>query len=106
MSKDQRELERACEENNIACVHELFATRPSLEQRDATFCTLRKPDIPLMRCLLELGADLRWYLLKNAPPSLDMIKLFIEFGYDVKAEGHKILQSVHIFAGPPSSTFD
>ena len=91
MSKDQRELERACKENDIARVHELFATR-ALDQNDATACTFRVSDLSLMRCLLEHGADLRWYLKKNAPPSLDMIKLFVEFGYDVKVEGHKILQ--------------
>jgi hypothetical protein len=102
MSKDQRELKKACEEKDIALVHELFTTRP-LSQKDATSCTFRISDLPLMRCLLEHGADLRRYLEKNAPPSLDMIKLFVEFGYDVKAEGHRILQLVHVVAAPPSS---
>ena len=91
MSKDQCELERACKENDIARVHELFTTR-ALDQNDATTCTFRISDLSLMRCLLEHGADLRWYVEKNAPPSLDMVKLFVEFGYDVKVEGHKILQ--------------
>jgi hypothetical protein len=102
MDKERQELKRDCEENDIPRVHELFATRP-LSQKDATSCTSRITDLPLMRCLLEHGANLRRYLEKNAPPSLDMIKLFVEFGYDVKAEGHKILQSVHIVAAPPSS---
>jgi hypothetical protein len=91
MNKDQRELERACKENEIARVHELFAIR-ALDQNDATACTFRVSDLSLMRCLLEHGADLRRYLEKNAPPSLDMVKLCVEFGYDVKVEGHKILQ--------------
>jgi hypothetical protein len=102
MSKDQRELKKACEENDIPRVSELFNTRP-LSQKDATSCTFRISDLALMRCLLEHGADLRRYLEKNAPPSLDMIKLFVEFGYDVKAEGHKIIQLVHVIAVPPSS---
>jgi hypothetical protein len=93
MSKDELELQRACKENDIARVHELFTTR-SLDHEDATHCTFRTSEPSLMRCLLEHGADLRWYLEKHAPPSLDMIKLFVEFGYDVKSEGHKILQPV------------
>jgi hypothetical protein len=32
----------------------------------------------------------------KSPPSLDVVKLFVEFGYDVKAEGHKMLQWVYI----------
>jgi hypothetical protein len=77
MSVDQRELEAACKTNDIARVRELFATRPSL---------------PLMRCLLEHGAEFASYVRVKSPPSLDVVKLFVEFGYDVKAEGHKMLQ--------------
>jgi hypothetical protein len=93
MSKDELVLKRACKDNDVARVHELFTTR-SLDHEDATSCTYEMSNLPLMRCLLEHGADLRWYLEKHAPPSLDMIKLFVEFGYDVKSEGRKILQSV------------
>lgn len=47
---------------------------------------------PLMRCLFEHGAEIAKYLRAVPPPSLDMVKLFVEYGYDVKAEGHKMLQ--------------
>jgi hypothetical protein len=93
MSKNELELKRACKENDVARVHELFTTR-SLDREDAISYTYEMSNLPLMRCLLEHGADLRWYLEKHAPPSLDMIKLFVESGYDVKSEEHKILQSV------------
>lgn len=90
MSADQRELGAACKANDIARVRELFATRP-LNNNDATNCGLTtSPSLPLMRCLLEHGAVLA--KLVNSPSSLDMVKLFVEFGYDVKAEGHKMLQ--------------
>lgn len=92
MYADQQELESACRANDIARVRELFATR-LLNDKDATSCSFTtSPDLPLMRCLLEHGADFARYLLVEAPPSLDMVKLFVEFGYDVKAEGHKMLQ--------------
>lgn len=91
MSKDELELKRACKDNDVARVHELFTTR-SLDHEDATSCTYEMFNLPLMRCLLEHGADLRWYLVKHAPPSLNVIKLFVEFGFDVEAGGHTILQ--------------
>lgn len=92
MGADQRELEIACKANDVACVRELFATR-QLSDNDATKCSFHaSPDLALMRCLLEQGADFSRYLWVKPPPSLDMVKLFVEFGYDVKAEGHKVLQ--------------
>jgi hypothetical protein len=92
MDADQQELEAACRANDIARVRELFATRP-LNDRDATICSFStSPSLPLMRCLLEHGADFARYLWVESPPSLDIVKLFVEFGYDVKSEGHKILQ--------------
>ena len=89
MSADQRELKAACKANDIAHVRELFATRP-LNNIDATNCGLFTSSLPLMRCLHEHGAVLA--KLVNSATSLDMVKLFVEFGYDVKAEGHKMLQ--------------
>lgn len=92
MSVDQRELEAACKTNDIARVSELFATRP-LNNDDASHCIFRtSPSLPLMRCLLEHGAEFASYVRVKSPPSLDVVKLFVEFGYDVEAEGHKMLQ--------------
>lgn len=92
MSADQREFEAACKANDIARVRELFATG-RLNDNDATNCSFTTSlSLPIMRCLLKHGADIARYLLVKSPPSLDMVKLFVEFGYDVKAEGHKMLQ--------------
>ena len=89
MIADELELEAACEANDIARVRELFATRP-LNNDDATKRRSSSASVPLMRCLLEHGADLD--LCVKAPRSLDMVKLFVEFGFDVKAGGHMMLQ--------------
>lgn len=93
MSVDQRELEAAREANNIARVRELFATRP-LSDNDANSSSFNPPpSLPLNRCLVEHRSDLARHVSVGSPPSLDMIKLFVEFGYfDVKVEGHKMLQ--------------
>jgi hypothetical protein len=92
MNADQRELQEACKANDIARVRELFATRPLTGLDADLYGGLTSPDLPLMRCLLEHGADIERHLLVSPPTSLDMVKLFVEFGYDVKAEGHKMLQ--------------
>jgi len=93
MREGHRELETAYRVNDIIRVREEFATR-LLNEGDATICSYNtSPNLPLIRCLLEHGADFtRYLLLVLPPPSLDTVKLFVEFGYDVKAEGHKMLQ--------------
>jgi hypothetical protein len=70
MKSNRYALSVAYKTNDIARVRELFATRP----------------------LTEHGADLARYLLTASPPSLDMVKVLVEFGYDLKVEGHRILQ--------------
>lgn len=93
MSVDQRGLEAACEANNIARVRQLFAIRPSNDDSTNSFRWNPPPSLPLNRCLVEHRPDLARHISVNSPPSLEMIKLFVEFGYfDVKAEGHKMLQ--------------
>lgn len=93
MSVDQRELEAACEANNIARLRDLFATRPSNDDGANSFSFNPPPSRPLNQCLVEHRPDLARHVSVDSPPSLDMIKLFVEFGYfDVKAEGHKMLQ--------------
>lgn len=92
MSADQQELVAACKTDDIARVRELFATRP-LNNDDASYCIFRtSPSLPMMRCLLEHGAQFASYVKVKSPPSLDVVNLFVEFGYDVKTEGHKMLQ--------------
>lgn len=54
-----------------------------------------------MRCLLELGADPMSYKLEprtssyrkgQGDLSIEVVKLLVEFGYDIKSTGHLILE--------------
>ena len=85
------DLQQACEIKNIPRVRELFAVE-SLGNEYATNYSCGVESLDLMGCLLEHGADVETYMCQRSPISLGMVKLFVEFGYDVKAEGHKILQ--------------
>lgn len=85
------DLQQACETKDIPRVRELFAVE-SLGNEYATKYSCGVESFDLMRCLLEHGADIETYMCLQSPKSPDMVKLFVEFGYDVKAEGHKILQ--------------
>ena len=85
------DLEQACKANHIRRVREIFA-KESLDGDYATRCILGAKSLDMMRCLFEQGADASTYMHRGTPKSLDVVKLCVEFGYDVKAEGHKILQ--------------
>ena len=85
------DLQQACEAKDIPRVCELFAAE-SLGNEYATEYSRGVESLDLMRCLLERGADIDTYIYQQSPKSLDMVKLFVEFGFDVKAEWHKILQ--------------
>ena len=87
------DLEQACAVNDIRRVCELFANE-RLDGDYATRCRLHVKTLEMMRCLLEHGADASRCMFGSSPKSLDVVKLCVEFGYDVKAEGHKILQLV------------
>lgn len=88
------DFEQACKAGDLARVRHYFATT-SLTAQDATRCSVAcAPNVEVMRCLLENGADIATFMRQKSPDSLDMIKLFGELGYDVKAERHKILQQV------------
>jgi hypothetical protein len=84
-------LERACEANDIRRVREICANE-SLDGDYATRCILGVKSLDMMRCLLEQGAEASTYMHRSTPKSLAVVKLCVEFGYDVKVEGHKILQ--------------
>lgn len=90
-SQPHPDLTQACEAKDIPRVRELFAVE-SLGNEYATKYSRGMESLDLMRCLLEHGADIETYMCQQSPKSLDMVKLFVEFGYDVKAEGHRILQ--------------
>ena len=85
------ELEQACAANNISRVREIFAVE-SLDKDYATKYNRDVESLDMMRCLFEHGADISAWTNRRPPRSLDKMKLLVEFDYDVKAEGHKILQ--------------
>jgi hypothetical protein len=93
--KSKRELVSACNADDLPRIRQLLTTT-SLESADATRAVrYHSLSLSVTRCLLEHGADADY-----SPPwqpetdheSLERLKLFAEFGYDVKLKGHLILQ--------------
>lgn len=88
----QEQFRSACRQKDLPRIRQLFSTTP-LGAADATGA-LRDAlhHIELTRCLLEAGADpkscIRPYHLRSFP----MIKLLVEFGYDIASTGHLVLQ--------------
>jgi len=72
-------------------MREIFAIE-HLDKDCATKCSRDAESLDMMRCLLEHGADISTYTNGRPPRSLEKVKLLAEFGYDVRGEGHKILQ--------------
>lgn len=88
-----RELRSACKAEDVDRVRELF-DNGTVAAVNATLCLKETlENLPLMRLLLEHGADpsvcARICYMKR---SFDLIKLLVEFGYDIKINGHCILQ--------------
>jgi hypothetical protein len=89
-----RELASACNADDLPRIRHLLTTT-SLEGADATEALRKSLSLPVTRCLLEHGADANYdppWRPETDPESLDRLKLFAEFGYDVKLKGHLILQ--------------
>ena len=89
----KQELRMAAWAHDKSRVRELFEMTP-LGAEDATkYLSWASPDLAMMRFLLERGADPDSYSIRLAcRKSLDIVRLLTEFGYDVKSEGHIILQ--------------
>ena len=85
------DLEQACAADDVSRVRGIFAAE-RLDKEYATTCSRDAESLDMMRCLLEHGAEISTYTNGRPPKSLEKVKLLAEFGYDVKAEGHKILQ--------------
>jgi hypothetical protein len=93
----RRELDDACLAGDVSRVRQLFVDA-DLDATDATD-TLRSSEgfpLAIIRCLLELGADVDqfvpWAASDGEIQSLETMELLVEFGYDVKSNGHLILQ--------------
>lgn len=89
------ELRSACQANDSQRVDELFR-RGTVSAADATACLEHATkDLPSMRILLENGADsVQIASIKYMSRSFELVKLLVEFGYDISANGHCILQYV------------
>ena len=87
------ELRSVCQTNDSQRVGELLQ-RGIVSATDATAClesTLQH--LPLMRMLLEHGADPAHIAsTRYMSLSFDLVKLLVEFGYEISANGHCILQ--------------
>jgi hypothetical protein len=86
-----RELKSACEAEDVTHVRQLLTTT-ILGSSDATAAFKPSLSVPVLRCLLEGGADADSIVTKRRPQSLEQLKLLAEFGYDVRSKGHLILQ--------------
>lgn len=89
------ELRLACEANDSRRVRELLEN-DSITATDATACLeSTHRNLPLMRLLLEHGADPAVCAkARYMRDSFDLIKLLVEFGYDIGMNGHFVLQYV------------
>lgn len=91
-----RELRLACKANDSQRVRKLLDDG-STSAADATAClTETRENLSLMRLLLEHGGDPAacagtYYMAQ----SFDLIKLLVEFGYDIAINGHNVLQYVY-----------
>lgn len=90
-----RGLRNACSANDSQRLQELLDSG-TVTRADANACLeFTKDQLPLMRMLLQHGADpavcATTRLMKR---SIDLVKLLVEFGYDIKINGHDILQYV------------
>jgi hypothetical protein len=85
------ELRSACKADDVQRVAELV-DNGSITAADATACIEETTEN------LEHGADpaacaTTWYMLE----SIELIKLIVEFGYDIRVNGHWILQYLTLY---------
>jgi hypothetical protein len=88
-----RELSAACSANDSQRLRGLLDSG-SITRANATGCldsTLSR--LPLIRMLLDYGADPAACATSRCMKrSIDLVKLLVESGYDIKINGHCILQ--------------
>ena len=82
----------AVEAGNIVRVRQLLATA-TLQASDLTEALdYASPHLELMRCLLEHGADASAAPNVEDIRSLGVLKLLVEFEYDIRSTGHLFIQ--------------
>jgi hypothetical protein len=85
------ELEAACKAEDTTRIRQLLTTT-ILGSSDVTHAFEGPFSVPVLRCLLECGANANLVTRGHKIQSLDQLKLLAEFGFDVRSEGHLILQ--------------
>jgi hypothetical protein len=85
------ELEAACEAEDTTRIRQLLTTT-ILGGSDTTRAFESPFSVPVLRCLLECGANASPVTRRHKIQCLDQLKLLAEFGFDVRSEGHLILQ--------------
>lgn len=88
-----RELRTACKADDSQRVTELL-NNGSIIATDATKCLEETwMNLPLTRLLLEHGAEpAACATTFRMSHSFELVELLVEFGYDIKSNGHCILQ--------------
>jgi hypothetical protein len=80
--------------DNVELVGQLFASN-SLQAGDATRALRRASTHPaVLRCLLMHGADPKAFDRIEWVRSAEVLRLLVEFGYDIRPTGHLIIQYV------------
>jgi hypothetical protein len=89
----RRELRSACQTNDSQRVGELLRSG-IVSAADATACLHDTTEsLSLTRMLLEHGADPAAIAsTKHMSQSFELVKLLVEFGHDIRVNGHCILQ--------------
>lgn len=88
----RKRLFSAVEADNVELVGQLFVTN-SLQAGDATRALDYAATCPaVMRCLLMHGADPKAFNDIEWVRSAEVLRLLVEFGYDIRPTGHLIIQ--------------
>ncbi|KAK9419940.1 putative Zn(2)-C6 fungal-type domain-containing protein [Seiridium unicorne] len=95
-------LSEAVNTNDIASIEALFATK-QLNSSDATKelkhfgwgqrFSQREGSTNVLKCMLEKGGNPNAIDIRRVP-SLDKLKLLFEHGFDIKGQGHLVLEDV------------
>ena len=88
----RRELLPACRAGYVARILQLVTTTPiqATDASEALDSAIHRVEV--LRCLLDRGADPNSCTRTRVFRSLDIVKLFVEYGYNLSATGHLILQ--------------
>lgn len=93
-------LKAASGSGDTARLEELFAAG-QLDSNDATERLKHfhiEDSIEILECLLQHGADLNALDIRKAP-SLDKLQVLDDHGFDIRGQGHLVLEQVFVRLG-------